>query len=81
MNITVRYSREDKLYTVCIAGSNDRGSDYVSLADFDKLDEAARYIHWLNGGNSLEAFKENGPSRSGKIVGGVVHWDDEQKAE
>jgi hypothetical protein len=27
--------------------------------DFDSKDEAARYIHWLNGGDSHEAFFES----------------------
>ena len=60
----IRASSQDygtRLYTVgyYIPSSHpEYGPQWESHCDFNSADTAARYIHWLNGGNSLEAFKE-----------------------
>jgi hypothetical protein len=52
--IIIRNERE-QLHTV--GHYNPRG-EFVSLRDFADEDTATRYIHWLNGGDSLQAFFE-----------------------
>jgi hypothetical protein len=34
------------------------GPEWIAHRDFNNADDAARYIHWLNGGNSIEAWFE-----------------------
>ena len=46
--------RGEKVWTVGYY-SPDRWEPHK---DFSSQDDAARYIHYLNGGNSLETFKE-----------------------
>ena len=48
-------SRGEQLYTV---GHYAPEGTFIPLRDFSLAEEAARYIHWLNGGNSQEAFYE-----------------------
>jgi hypothetical protein len=43
----------DQLYTV--GYYNPRG-EFVAHRDFETSDDAARFIHWLNGGDSREGF-------------------------
>lgn len=45
---------ERGLYTV---GHYDPKGKFIPLRDFSEADEACRYVHWLNGGNS-EAFND-----------------------
>ena len=43
----------ERLYTV---GWFDPHGQWIAHRDFDTSEDAARYIHWLNGGDSREAF-------------------------
>jgi len=59
--ISVRYSREDRLWTVGFlepASHFAPSGRWVAMADFSRQDDAARYINWLNGGNGAP-FKED----------------------
>jgi hypothetical protein len=56
----IRYAKEDRLHTV---GHYDPNGGWVALADFDTPDDAARYVHWLNGGDSGEAFQSDAELR------------------
>ena len=56
----------DRLHTVGYYEPNahpDYTAAFVAHRDFSSADEAARYIHWLNGGNSTEAWFEGDKRR------------------
>jgi hypothetical protein len=53
--IWIRYTRDDKLWTVGITDSMNR--EWTPLRDFSDRNAAACYVNWLNGGSG-EPFRE-----------------------
>ena len=57
----IKYDRNKDLVHgggIWTVGYHNPQGEWEPHRDFSTQDDAARYVHWLNGGNSLEAFKE-----------------------
>jgi ribosomal protein S16 len=46
----------NRLHTV---GHYNPKGEFVSLRDFSLIDDAARYVHWLNGGHAEDCYEES----------------------